>query len=183
MRMKQLMSRAKKYAKARAKQARRMRMKIAAAGLGIVLGVTGAYAASRLTSPSSSPAVAKPSDTVASQRATENKKAAAELAMPAADYAGAPSPVAAKTPPAVLIGCLEQKGDEFRLKDAAGADAPKSRSWKSGFLKKSTPAIDVVDASNHLKLHDHVGQRVSISGTLVNREMQAKSLKGVGTCN
>ena len=186
MRMKQLMSRAKKYAKGRAKQARRMPMKIKimAAGLGIVLGVTGAYAASRLTSASPSPMAPKATDAVASQRVAENKKAAAELSASAADYAGAASSAAVKTPPATLIGCLEQKGDEFRLKDAAGADAPRSRSWKSGFLKKSTPAIDVVDArNNHLKLADYVGQRVSVSGTLVNHEMQAKSLKGVGTCN
>ena len=182
MRMKQLMSRAKKYAKARGKQGRRMWTKIAAAGFAIVLGVTGAYAASKLTSPSSSAAAAKPADAVASQRVAENRRAAAALAAPAADYAGATS-AAIKTPPATLTGCLEQKGDEYRLKDAAGTDAPKSRSWKSGFLKKGTPTIDVVDASNHLKLQDHVGQRVSVSGTLVNHEMQAKSLKGVGSCD
>ena len=181
MRMKQLMSRAKKYAKTRARQARRLRTRTAAAALGIVLGVTGAYAASRLGAPS--PVAAKPSDAAVSQRVAENRKAAAELATPAADYAGASSPVAARTPPATLTGCLEQRGDEFRLKDAAGADAPKSRSWKSGFLKKSTPTIDVVDSGNHVKLQDHVGQRVSVSGTLVDRQMRVKTLKGVGSCN
>ena len=44
---------------------------------------------------------------------------------------------AADLPDAVVIeGCLEQNGEAFRLKNTTGEDAPKSRSWKSGFLKK-----------------------------------------------
>ena len=61
----------------------------------------------------------------------------------------------------------------------AGADAPKSRSWKSGFLKKGSAPIEVVDAAHRLKLTDHVGQRVSVTGRLVDREMQVRSLQRV----
>jgi hypothetical protein len=75
-----------------------------------------------------------------------------------------------------LTGCLERDDETFRLKDTDGADAPKSRSWKTGFLKKSSTSVEVVDANHQLKLPTHVGQRVSVTGTLVNREMQVKSL-------
>jgi hypothetical protein len=80
---------------------------------------------------------------------------------------------------ATINGCLERDGEDFRLKDTEGEKAPKARSWKSGFLKKGTPKIDVVDAGNRLKLKDHVGQRVTVSGMLSDREMQARSLKSV----
>ena len=80
---------------------------------------------------------------------------------------------------ATINGCLERDGDEFRLKDTEGEKAPKARSWKSGFLKKGSPKIDVVDSGNRLKLKDHVGQRVTVSGMLSDREMQARSLKSV----
>ena len=37
-----------------------------------------------------------------------------------------------------ITGCLEvsTSGDTFRLTDTEGVDAPKSRSWRSGFFKK-----------------------------------------------
>jgi hypothetical protein len=78
-----------------------------------------------------------------------------------------------------ITGCLERNDESFRLKDTAGTDVPKSRSWKSGFLKKGSASIDVVDAANRLNLPNHVGRRVSISGTRVDREMQAHSLRRV----
>jgi hypothetical protein len=86
--------------------------------------------------------------------------------------------------PVMLTGCLERHDKSFRLKDTSGADAPKSRSWKSGFLKKSSSSIDLVDASKTLKLTQHVGRRVRVSGTLVEREMQVSSLARVAaSCN
>lgn len=91
---------------------------------------------------------------------------------------------AQKSSPVTITGCLEGAGDGFRLKDANGTDAPKARSWKSGFLKKSSPSIEVVDAANRLQLPTHVGQRVSVTGVLVDREMKARSLKRIATsCN
>ena len=69
--------------------------------------------------------------------------------------------------------------ESFRLKDTAGESAPQARSWKSGFLKKGRSSVEVIDASNHVKLPAHVGQRVSVTGTLVDREMQVRSLQRV----
>jgi hypothetical protein len=67
------------------------------------------------------------------------------------------------------------------MKNVEGTDAPKARSWKSGFLKKGTARIEVMDASNRLKLADHVGERVSISGMLADRELQGRSLRRVAS--
>src|SRR5436190_5537417 len=87
---------------------------------------------------------------------------------------------AAKAPAIVTIaGCLERDGDGFRLKDVSGADAPKARSWKSGFLKKGTPSVDVVDATHALRLADQVGKRVSVTGAFADRELNARSLRRV----
>jgi hypothetical protein len=88
---------------------------------------------------------------------------------------------APKAPVMTLEGCLEQSGDTFHLKNTSGADAPKSRSWKSGFLKKGTATVDLVDVSDSLGLANRVGTRVSVSGTLVDREMQAHSIHRVAS--
>jgi hypothetical protein len=86
------------------------------------------------------------------------------------------------TPASVTItGCLERSDETYRLKDTSGVNAPKARSWKSGFLKKSAATVDIVDPAKRLKLSDHVGQRVSVSGTLADREMKARSLQRVST--
>jgi hypothetical protein len=79
---------------------------------------------------------------------------------------------------ATIVGCLVLRDDGmFQLKDNDGEHAPKARSWKSGFIRKSPASVDVFDAGNRLKLGSHVGYRVSISGTLVDREMRARSLR------
>ena len=88
---------------------------------------------------------------------------------------------AAEATSATIAGCLERDGDSFVMKNVEGADAPKARSWKSGFLKKGTARIEVMDASNRLKLSDHVGERVSISGMLADRELQGRSLRRVAS--
>lgn len=80
-----------------------------------------------------------------------------------------------------IAGCLAQDGESFRLKDTSGVDAPRSRSWKSGFLKKSPAAVEVVDTSHRLKLTNHVGERVSVTGTIADGEMQVRSLRRVAT--
>jgi hypothetical protein len=114
------------------------------------------------------------------------KKTSAPLASSAstaASPAAAPATVSAtavsKTPPVTLTGCLVQTDDTFRLKDAAGTGAPKARSWKSGFLKKGSASVEVVDAAHAWTLANHVGHRVSVTGTLVDREMQVRSLRRV----
>ena len=75
-----------------------------------------------------------------------------------------------------ITGCLERDEETFWLRDTSGVDAPTSRSWRSGFLKKRSSRIELVDATYALKLPNHVGQRVAATGTLVNREMQTRSL-------
>lgn len=86
--------------------------------------------------------------------------------------------------PVTITGCLELDKETYRLKDTTGLDAPKSRSWKSGFLKKKTASIAVVDATNKVKLPNHVGERVEVTGMLVDREMQVRSLQRIATsCN
>ena len=79
-----------------------------------------------------------------------------------------------------ITGCLEHDEETFWLRDASGAEAPTSRSWKSGFLKKRSSRIELVDAEHALRLTSYVGQRVSATGTLVNREMQTRSLHPLG---
>ena len=91
---------------------------------------------------------------------------------------------AAEPSPVTVTGCLEMNNETFRLKNTTGTDAPKARSWKSGFLKKNPASIQIVDAANRVQLPNHVGQRVVVTGTLVDREMQVRSLRRVATsCN
>ena len=63
----------------------------------------------------------------------------------AADVTPAHNPPEAPTAPAAapvtVAGCLERADETFRLKNTQGPDAPKARSWKSGFLKKSPTSI------------------------------------------
>ena len=106
-----------------------------------------------------------------------NSRGAASLTSGTSATSGVP---AAKAPAIVTIaGCLERDGDGFRLKDVSGADAPKARSWKSGFLKKGTPSVDVVDATHALRLAEQVGKRVSVTGAFADRELNARSLRRV----
>ncbi len=96
-----------------------------------------------------------------------------------ADTAAAPEvqPASVKTPFVTIAGCLERSNDSFKLKDTTGADAPKSRSWKSGFLKKGSPSIEVVDPAHAVTLANFVGRRVSVTGTLDGREMKVTSMR------
>jgi hypothetical protein len=103
------------------------------------------------------------------------QSAAALPAIPAIETPAKES--APKTAAVTITGCLERNAETFRLKDTAGANAPKARNWKSAFLKKGSSSVEVTDAANRVKLPAHVGQRVSVTGTLVDREMQVRSLQ------
>jgi hypothetical protein len=84
---------------------------------------------------------------------------------------------------ATITGCLEHSHDGFRLKDTEGADVPKSRNWKTGFLTKHSASVDLVDTKNRLKLANHVGERVTVSGMLLDHELEGRSLSRVAnTC-
>jgi len=76
-----------------------------------------------------------------------------------------------------IAGCLVRDDGMFQLKDTDGEHAPRTRSWKSGFIRKGSATIDVIDAANRLKLGPHVGHRVSISGTLTDRELHAHAMR------
>lgn len=114
----------------------------------------------------------------APSRAASNATSDATSSAPAETVAA----TTAKTPSMTVTGCLERTDEGFRMKDTAGADAPKARSWKSGFIKKGSATVDVVDAAHTLRLADLVGGRVSVTGTLVDREMRARSVRRIGSC-
>jgi hypothetical protein len=104
-------------------------------------------------------------------------------AVPSASGTVASATPAPKTARATVTGCLEDDGPVFKLTETTGTDAPKARSWKSGFLKKGAAPVKLVDTSHALNLSSHVGRRVSVTGTLANREMHAQSVHRVaGTC-
>ena len=93
----------------------------------------------------------------------------------------APASTTVETRPVTITGCLEADHDRLLLKDTAGLAAPKSRSWKSGFFKKSSASIELVEPTHVLKLASYDGQRVSVSGTLDDREMHVHSVQRVET--
>jgi hypothetical protein len=85
-------------------------------------------------------------------------------------------------PVVTLTGCLEMSTDrqDFRLSDTEGTDAPKSRSWRSGFLqKRSTPVA--LDAPGSFALQGDVGKRVAATGVLSGRALTLQSLRVVST--
>ena len=84
--------------------------------------------------------------------------------------------------PVTITGCLERNDDTYRLTDTSGDLAPKSRSWKSGFLKKRSASIELIDAA-HLRLASFVGRRIETTGVVEDREMRVKTLRVQGTCD
>jgi hypothetical protein len=76
-------------------------------------------------------------------------------------------------------GCLAYDEPAYRLKNTSGLNVPRARSWRSGFLMKRSSSIGLIDARGTLKLDDHLGQRVAATGSLVNREMHATTLRVV----
>jgi len=110
----------------------------------------------------------------------------AEVITPAPEppAAAAHMEAARETALVTIEGCLERKGDHFRLSDTEGDNAPKSRSWKTGFLRKRSRTLDVTDAPNGLLLRGYTGRRVSVTGTFIDGELHARSLKNAnGSCN
>lgn len=102
--------------------------------------------------------------------------------MPAAPSSGSGASLSSVT----ITGCLEisTDGNEFRLADTDGPDAPKSRSWRTGFLRKRTAPVALVGAPDPLALKKSVGKRVAATGLLTGRELLVGSLRVVGPfCN
>lgn len=108
-------------------------------------------------------------------------RSAPESAMAKAPESDAPEAkgTVGRTAPVTIFGCLEKSDASYRLTDTDGVDAPKSRSWKSAFLKKGSATIQVTDPGNRLHLASHVGQRLSVTGSLVDRQMQVRSIRRI----
>jgi hypothetical protein len=77
-----------------------------------------------------------------------------------------------------MTGCIEKRGDALRLIDTEGDDAPRSRSWKFGFIRKGNIPLDLVDGGQAAPFK-HVGERVLVTGTLDDRELTVRSLRRV----
>jgi len=84
--------------------------------------------------------------------------------------------------PVTLTGCLEMTvtRDAFRLSDTDGAAAPRSRTWRTAFLKKRTAPVALVEAPDPHGLQVEVGKRVAATGLLIDREMKVSSVRVVG---
>ena len=144
-----------------------MLMLIVAAG-GLWLAVRESSNAPQAATPSAVHATAAP----------EPAAAPARKITPAAASAGPTGTAsAAQNKPVSITGCLQHAGDGFVLKNAEGAAVSKTRSWKSGFLRRSSPSVDLLDAGNDARLASHVGQRVAVTGPLAGGEMQVQSLR------
>ena len=85
--------------------------------------------------------------------------------------------------PVTLAGCVERNGEGFSLKNASGEGAPSSRSWKSGFLRKRSQSVTLIDRGYTHRLATYVGQRVETTGVLADREMRVKTLRVLGSCD
>ena len=85
--------------------------------------------------------------------------------------------------PVTLAGCVERTDDGFWLKNASGDGAPTSRSWKSGFLRKKSLTVELIDRGYTHRLATYVGQRVETTGVLADREMRVKTLRVLGSCD
>jgi len=126
------------------------------------------------------PTMSRAGDAVDPAKATDVKTASAAPS-PSSKPESTPKTSEPSVVPVTITGCLERVDDLFRLKNTEGNDAPKSRTWKTGFLKRASTRIDVVDANRRWNLPGHVGQRVSVTGTLVDREMRIQSLSRVSS--
>ncbi|HZB24977.1 MAG TPA: hypothetical protein VE379_02515 [Vicinamibacterales bacterium] len=95
---------------------------------------------------------------------------------------------AAQKPKTVtLTGCVTSSSERntFVLTKVEGADAPKARGWKTGYLLKRPAHVDVVPAASSVRLREHVGRRVSVTGTLERKDrsqLRARSIRVLSSC-
>jgi hypothetical protein len=124
-------------------------------------------AAAKSTTPIAAPAIVRVT-------ARGDAAAIAGQAPPVSIVSAGPAPV-------TLTGCLEVTvdRDEFRLSDTDGVDAPKSRSWRTGFLKKRPTPVALVEPPDPHGLQIQVGKRVAATGQLIDRELKVSSVRVV----
>jgi len=120
---------------------------------------------------------ARPQQPRSAKAMTADAAADAPSYAPAAESSA--NAAAGAAAPVTITGCLVRDDDTYWLKDASGTNVPTSRSWKSGFLKKRSSRIELVESNKALKMPTYVGQRVSATGTLANGEMKTRSLHRV----
>jgi hypothetical protein len=87
-----------------------------------------------------------------------------------------------------VTGCVKHGGERntYVLTKVEGADAPKSRGWKTGYILKRRSNLDVVAAASSVRLKDHVGRRVSVTGTVEDKDrtqLKARSVRVLSTCS
>jgi|SRR5262245_1447740 len=186
MRMKKVGQPKKSRGKGRSRFANALRtMSTRTMVIGVLCFLGAAMAIGAATSdvrPDSSATRAPAHDTASANPAAPAKPAApvaAAVEPPAVPPPAEPSASVPQVAAVTITGCLERNDETFRLKDTSGDYAPKTRSWKTGFLKKGSATVDVVDAAKSAKLPSHVGQRVSVTGILNGREMQVRSLQRI----
>lgn len=126
----------------------------------------------------SAPAVA-----AESHDAEESTSKAAEI-----DNSGAAAPAAPATETAglstvTITGCLEvsTSEDRFRLTDTDSIEAPKTRSWRTAFLKKRSGAVVLAGSLDTAAMDRQVGKRVAATGVLANRELKVSSVRVVAS--
>jgi hypothetical protein len=107
--------------------------------------------------------------------------AAPAEAAPARSAALAPAAATVGPPPVTITGCLEMSVDEteFRLTDTEGVEAPKARSWRTGFLKKHSSSIALVELPDAHALQPQVGKRVAATGVLAGGSLKLSALRVV----
>ena len=163
------------------KKSWRLQGAVLVAGMGVL--ALGILVASRQPQPVTTTSameqeVEQPGDRTAATRRVRARQAENAVNTAVATSRASETPAqAADTGIVSISGCLEQDDDVFRLKDTEGSNAPKARSWKSGFLKKGAAKVEIVDVSNRLRLKSHVGKRVTITGQLHEKEMIANSVR------
>jgi len=152
----------------------------AAIGLIVVCIVgTAILIVARSSEPTSAASVAPPSTLAPASTAVPARTQKAPAAPAAKAQSGETAKAGQNLEPVTIVGCLVQDNEAFRLKNTEGEDAPKGRSWKSGFIKKSSKTIELSDARHRLNLGRHVGERVSVTGMLEDRELHGTSIKRV----
>jgi hypothetical protein len=85
-----------------------------------------------------------------------------------------------------LTGCVRGvERNSFVLTRVEGSDAPRARGWKTAYLLKRRSNVEVVAGVPSIRLRDHVGRRVSVTGTLEQKDgaqIRARSVKVLSSC-
>ena len=94
---------------------------------------------------------------------------------------------AEKTKTVTLSGCVRSGAERntFVLTRVEGEDAPRARGWKTGYLLKRRSNVPVVAGAPSIRLKDHVGRRIVVTGTLEQQDrtqIRARLLRVLSPC-